>query len=148
MVNQSTIILTIDESVLERYDEYYFARHPKARKRPIPYPYHESINKWMIMRRPAMNGLKQRWKDFIIWFVEDRGYSNLRIEQCELHQIIYFPNKRRHDNDNTVPKFIQDGLVEAGMVVDDDCLHITKLSMQCFLNDDRPRTELVFTILK
>lgn len=145
-MSHQVITLVIDNDTIDKYAEYYFQQHPRARKKPIPYPYHESINKWMIMKRPAMNALKQKWKDFIVWFVNDKGYANLRIEKCELHQTIYFPNNRRHDNDNTVPKFIQDGLVEAGMVVDDDCLHIQALSLRCFLNDDNPRTELMLII--
>lgn len=93
-----------------------------------------------------MNALKQKWKDFIVWFVNNLGYANLRIERCELHQRVYYPNNRRHDVDNSVPKFIQDGLAEAGMIVDDDCLHITKLTMECFLADEHPRTEIIITI--
>ncbi|MBP5463309.1 MAG: hypothetical protein J6Y20_14480 [Lachnospiraceae bacterium] len=93
-----------------------------------------------------MNGLKQKWKDFIKWFVEDQGYANLRIEKCEISQSIYYPTNRRHDTDNSVPKFVLDGLVESGMIVDDDCKHITKLTLQCFTDTDNPRTELLLTI--
>lgn len=141
-----TIKMVIDYDVVERYTKYYFEKHTKARVPPIKLPYHESINSWMIMRRPAMNNLKQKWKDFIKWFVEEQGYTNLRIEKCELSQSIFYPTDRRHDLDNSVPKFILDGLVESGMVVDDDCKHITKLTLQCFTDKKRPRTELIFTI--
>lgn len=99
------------------------------------------------MKRPAMNGLKQKWKDFIKWFVEEQGYANLRIERCELSQSIYYPTNRRHDIDNSVPKFILDGLVESGMVVDDDSKHVTKLVMRCETDKTHPRTELLFTII-
>lgn len=100
------------------------------------------------MKRPAMNGLKQRWKDFIKWFVEDQGYTNLRIEKCEISQTIYYPTDRRHDVDNSTPKFVLDGLVESGMIVDDDSKHITKLTLQCGVDEECPRTELLFTIHK
>lgn len=82
---EDRILLMIDDSVLEQYEEYYFRMHPRAHKKPIVHPYHESINAWMILQRAAMNSLKQKWKDFIKWFVADQGYANLRIEQCELH---------------------------------------------------------------
>ena len=141
-----TIKLVIDNDVLNRYTKYYFGIHTRAKVPPIKHPYHESINFWMIMKRPAMNGLKQKWKDFIKWFVEDQGYANLHIEQCELSQSIYYPTNRRHDLDNSVPKFLLDGLVESGMVVDDDCKHITKLTLQCFTDAKHPRTELIFTL--
>lgn len=137
-----TILLTIDESVLERYNEHYFLVHTKAQKKPIQHPYHESINVWMIMKRPMMNSLKQKWKDFIKWFIEEQGYSNLRIEKCEIEQTVYYPNNRRHDADNSVPKFILDGLVESGMIVDDDSNHVTKLTLSCRTDIEYPRTEL------
>ena len=92
---ESKIKLVIDKDVLERYEQYYFELHPRAHKKPIPYPYHESINVWMIMKRPMMNALKQKWKDFICWFVNDKGYSNLHIDRCEISQTVFYPNNRR-----------------------------------------------------
>ena len=141
-----TIKLVIDSDVLSRYTKYYFDLHPKATKPPIKQPYHESINTWMIMKRPAMNGLKQKWKDFIKWFVDEQGYANLHIDKCEISQSIYYPTNRRHDIDNSAPKFILDGLVESGMIVDDDSKHITKLTLRCFTDSDNPRTELLLFI--
>lgn len=99
------------------------------------------------MKRPMMNALKQKWKEFIRFFVEEQGYSNLHIDKCEIHQIIYYPNNRRHDIDNSTPKFILDGLVESGMIQDDDCKHITKLTLECKIDLQNPRTELLVTIL-
>lgn len=140
------ILLVIDEDAIERYTKYYFDMHPKAYKAPIPHPYHESINTWMIMKRPMMNALKGRWKDFMCYFVEEQGYANLHIEQCEIYQTIYFPNHRRHDPDNYTPKFMMDGLVASGMLVDDDSEHVTKLTLQCFTDTEHPRTELLFKL--
>ena len=136
------IKLVIDDKVLKRYEEYYFSIHTKAKKKPIAHTYHESINVWMVMKRPAMNALKQRWKDFIVWFIDDQGYSNLRIEKCDLRFLTYYPNNRRHDTDNSCPKFIIDGLVESGFIVDDDSGHLTKLTLQCAVDVEHPRTEI------
>lgn len=140
------ITLVVDNEVLDRYAEAYFALHPRARVRPIKQPFHESINQWMIMKRPMMNGLKQKWKDFISWFVEEKGYSNLRIKRCEISQKIYYETNRRHDLDNGVPKFILDGLVESGMIDDDDSEHISKLTLECETDRENPRTVLKITI--
>ena len=140
------IKLTFDRLDLIRYEDYYFKQHPKAKKSPIKNPYHESINVWMIMKRPMMNALKQRWKAFIMWFIEDQGYTNLRIDRCELTYTVFFPNHRRHDPDNTVPKFINDGLVESGFLIDDDCEHILSLTLKCAVDEVRPRTEIVVKI--
>lgn len=135
-----------DNRTLDRYCEHYFSIHTRAKKRPIAHPYHESINTWMIMKRPMMNALKQKWKDFIEWFVIDEGYANLRIQKCELIVTAYYPNERRHDVDNSVPKFILDGFVQSGMIVDDDSLHLTSLTLKCGIDVERPRTELLFKI--
>lgn len=95
-----------------------------------------------------MNRLKQKWKDFIQWFVEEQGYANLRISKCEISQSVFYKTNRRHDVDNSVPKFILDGLVESGMVVDDDCKHITKLIMECEVDARYPRTELRINVFE
>ena len=101
----------------------------------------------MILKRPMMNALKQRWKDFIRWFVDEQGYANLRIEKCDVHQCVYYPTNRRHDVDNSVPKFIIDGLVDGGMIVDDDSKHLRKLVLECGVDAEHPRTELYITII-
>ncbi len=142
------ITLVIDEGTLARYEEHYFSLHKKAKKKPIPHPYHESVNAWMILKRPAMNALKQRWKDFIVWYIEDRGYTDLRIERCEMTYTVYYRSHRRHDADNCVPKFIQDGLVASGFVVDDDSEHIRSLTLKCGVDEEHPRTEIRVRILE
>lgn len=147
-IDKKVIKLVIDDKVLDRYSEHYFTEHPRATKRPIKHPYHESINSWMILKRAAMNALKQKWKDFIKWFIDEQGYSNLRIEKCEISQSVYYPTKRRHDPDNSVPKFILDGFVESGFVVDDDCTHIRKLVLVCETGSDYPRTEFTISVMK
>ena len=138
----SELKLIINNSTLEEYEKYYFSIHKKATKKPIAHPYHESINTWMIMPRPMMNALKQKWKDFIVWFIDNQGYTNLRIEKCEILISTYYPTNRRHDTDNSCPKFIIDGLCKGGFLVDDDSKHLQKLSLQCFVDSDNPRTEI------
>ena len=98
------------------------------------------------MKRPAMNGLKGKWKELIKWLVTEQGYSNLSIERCEIRQVIYYPTNRRHDVDNSVPKFILDGLVEGGMLIDDSSEHLEELHLKCLVDKEHPRTELWFYI--
>ena len=69
-----TINLTIDSDNIAEYNQYYLQTHPKATKPQMKYPYHESINVWMIMKRPMMNSLKQRWKQFMVWLIDKQGY--------------------------------------------------------------------------
>ena len=142
MKNIQEINLIIDNNTLIEYEKYYFKLHPKARKKPIDQPYHPSINQWMIMKRPMMNALKQRWKDFMIWFIEYNGYTNLHIEKCEMIFTSYFKTKIRHDVDNTTPKFILDGLAESGFIIDDDSKHLISLTLKCGYDKENPRTEI------
>ena len=137
------IKLVIDQDVLEEYNAYYFEKYKKRYKKPIDRPTHPSINKWSIMRRPQMNQTKQQWKEFIAWFVEKNGLSNLMIERCTMTFISIFKTKIRKDNDNTVPKFILDGFVYSGLIVDDDSLHVTSLTLKCGYDKERPRTEII-----
>ena len=100
------------------------------------------------MKRPQMNALKQKWKEFISWLVENSEYSDVHIEQCEVKFITYYGTARRHDIDNGCPKFIIDGLCENGFIIDDDSKHITSLTMQCFVDTVNPRTEIEIYVSK
>lgn len=136
------IKLIINNDTLKEYELHFFWNHPKAKKKPIENPYHPSINEWMIMKRPMMNSLKQKWKDFTVWFVKKQGYANLHIKKCEMIFTSYYKTNRRHDTDNSIPKFILDGFTEAGLIADDDSNHLTKLTLQCDVDRDDPRTEI------
>jgi len=94
------------------------------------------------MQRPQMNALKQSLKDFIVWFVEDQGLTNKKIEKCSMTFVSYFKTRIRTDIDNYSPKFYMDGLVESGLIIDDDYLHIESLTMRCGWDKERPRTEI------
>ena len=94
------------------------------------------------MKRPMMNALKQRWKDFICWFMDRQGYSNLHIEECEIKVKTFYKTNRRHDVDNSVIKFILDGFSESGFIIDDDSKHVKSLLLECFVDKDNPRTEI------
>ena len=55
------------------------------------------------------------------------------IEKASVTITFYFKDKRRHDADN-YQKFLLDGLVKAGIIVDDDFEHI--------YDRQEPRTEI------
>ena len=100
------------------------------------------------MKRPMMNALKQKWKDFIVWFIEDQGYTNLHIEKCEMKFTTYYKTNIRHDIDNSIEKFILDGFSESGFIIDDDSKHIIRLTLECYVDRENPRTEVEVTIYK
>lgn len=144
----SEIKLIIDNNTLEKYKQFYFQKYPRRRKFPIEKPTHPSMNKWMIMKRPQMNDLKQKIKEFIVWFVEDEGLTDKQIKKCSITFINYFKTRIRNDNDNYSPKFFMDGLVESGLIIDDDYLHVESLTIKSGWDKEWPRTEIYINILE
>ena len=140
------LTLTLDNSVLEQYYEYYFNKYPRRTKKPIKHPYHESINEWFIMLRPQMNALKQAWKDFWIWWIEELGLQNEKYQLFTITSTVYMPTRRRCDPDNTVIKFFLDGMVEGGLIEDDGGKHLKALTLKTDYDKENPRTELDFVI--
>lgn len=137
------ILLIIDNKILQEYNTYYFNKYPKRRvpsiKRPIP----PSLNQWMIMKRPQMNNEKQKWGAFIIWLVNHYNYANIKIDKCIITYKFYMPTKRRFDLDNLTPKFLNDGLVEAGMLIDDGISHIKTIVLEGGYDKENPRVEIL-----
>lgn len=145
MEKEKTLTLILDQSVLDKYNDYYFSIHPKAKKKPIEKPRHPSINQWFILPRVQMNALKQKWKDAMIWWINDLGYQDMHLEDFDLEVIVYFDTKRRVDTDNQIPKFILDGWSESGFIIDDDGKHLHSLTLKTGYDKDNPRTEFIIT---
>lgn len=146
-MQQKTLHLTLDQSVLDKYNEYYFSLHPRAKKVPIEHPYHPSINVWCILPRIQMNALKQKWKAFGVWWMNDIGYQDMKLDNFEMTFTTYMPTKRRVDCDNTCPKWILDSFTESGFIVDDDGKHLKALTLKTDYDKDHPRTEIEIKIL-
>ncbi len=89
-----------------------------------------------------MNALKQSWKNFIVWYIKESGYENLKLDDVDIIYNIYHPTKRRTDPDNYTPKFIHDGFVESGFLLDDDREHLKSLTIRCHVDKNNPRTEI------
>lgn len=141
-------VLVLDDNLLNEYFLFYRETHPKARKRPIDKPWHPSVNEWMIMKRPQMNMLKQKWKEFGIWWINKLGYENFKLDFFEIDMRIYFDTKRRHDPDNYVAKFLHDGFTESGFLMDDDGEHLKALTIHTDYDKEHPRTEIVVRRIK
>lgn len=142
MNTDNKITLVLDQSVLDRYTEYYFELHPRAKKVPIEHPYHPSINTWCILPRVQMNALKQKWKDFGVWWMRDQNMSELKLSGCTICVTTFFNTKRRHDVDNTCPKFLIDAFVEGGLLFDDDESSLKCLVLKTGYDKEYPRTEI------
>ena len=138
----SEIKLILDQKLLDEYSDYYFKKHPRARKKPIEKPWHPSINEWMIMPRPQMNALKQKWKEFGIWWIDKLSYTGMMIDDFTVEVTVFFNRNSRHDPDNYTIKFLADSFTEAGFIVDDDSKHLKSLTLKCDYDKEWPRTEI------
>ena len=97
----------------------------------------------MILKRPQMNQLKQKHKEFIVWFVNSLGYDNLGLDKVVMFVNIYKPTQIRSDCDNYTVKFWNDGLTESGFWIDDDYKHVKSITTSIFVDKDWPRTEII-----
>lgn len=80
--------------------------------------------------------VKKEWRDLCTYLDKPAR----PFEKASVVITFYFKDKRRHDADN-YQKFLLDGLVDAGIIIDDDFEHIT---VTCRGDYDRqePRTEI------
>lgn len=143
--------LVLDQALVDEYNEYYFKRYTRARKPAIERPIPISLNQFLVMRRPQQNSIKQHWKDFICYYCKKLGYDGLLLEKFEVEISIYMPTRRRFDLDNHVAtsgKLIFDAFTECGFIVDDDSLHLTKLSAKGGYSKENPRTEIIITTIE
>lgn len=89
-----------------------------------------------------MNALKQKWKCFVIWWINELKLNNRKLDSFDILITVFFNTKRRHDVDNQIPKFILDGFTESGFIVDDDEKHLYSLTLKTGYDKENPRTEI------
>lgn len=149
-IENKKYLIVIDIPTMEKYKTYYFKKYPRRRVFPFASrktgsinPIPPSLNQWMVMQRPQMNHVKQQWKDFVVWLVNDYGMSDLNIETATITFTYYFKDKRRRDADNYTPKNIFDGFTESGLIVDDDFEHIQMLCIKGGYDKHNPRVEIL-----
>jgi len=141
--------LSITQKDVDAYNAKYFEEHPKRKKAPIDRPIHPSMNKWMtINNRMTMNNLKQNWKDFAVFWCERHKVAGMMLDDYAIEYTVYMPSKRRADPDNYTCKFLLDGFVEAGFLVDDDGQHMRALILRTGYSKDDPRTDISVKIFE
>ncbi len=85
--------------------------------------------------------------ELIYWAVyQHKGLRSLKTPLTDvwIHFSIQYKEKRRHDNDNAFIKPYQDGLVKAGVIVDDACLFVKEIAIATQLG--MPQDKIVITI--
>jgi hypothetical protein len=94
-MEENKIQITFTEELRQEWLKVYFKQHPRARKEPIQYCTHPSINTWCILPRISMNTLKKNWGDFTKFVIEKQGLSMKGISKCECTVVIHQPTKGR-----------------------------------------------------
>lgn len=82
---------------------------------------------------------KKRWADLIALFCTPKPQEPISYARITL--AYYFGDRRRHDPDNYAGKMILDGLVKAGIILDDsfDCI---QLELNGYYDKNHPRVEI------
>lgn len=138
--------LVINKQIVDEYNAEYRKKYPRSRKPAIERPIPVSLNQYLVMRRPQQNSIKQHWKDFICYYCKKIKYAGLMLDEFEVEMWIYMPTRRRFDLDNHVAtsgKLIFDAFTECGFIVDDDSLHLKRLSVTGGYSKENPRTEII-----
>lgn len=144
---KNIIKIVIDEKIVKEYEDFYFIKYPKRKKRPLEKPFPPNLNKFILWKRPEQNIVKQIWKEFIGYVALD--YDNLALDECEIEFKFTFPDKRRRDLDNylsTSAKLIIDGLTQAdgnNMIVDDSYNNIKKITASAEYKKGISKTEII-----
>ena len=77
------IEIEFTEDLLNICTDKYMKKHPRAKKKPLQFSSHPSLNTWIILKRPSMNALKQKWADFTEFVVDYYGLRDLGIKKCK-----------------------------------------------------------------
>lgn len=156
--NQQEWVFVLDVPLMQEYWDYYSKAHPRAKNHPlkssgkiknlVPYPLSQNILRNMGFQQ--YNSVKQKWSDFIIWYVSKLGYENLQLENVEVYIDFYFGDRRSRDiTDNYNLKFINDGFVNCGFLKDDNCRVLQKAHYSyCGIDKEYPRTIIKFVRLE
>ena len=143
-----TIKITINDAMVNVYNQLYFNKYPRRKKAPIDKCIPPSLNVWGNLNRIQKNDLKQRWNDFGEWVVEQYKLTDRQIERCRITWNYYFPSKHKRDSSNYVCKQIEDSLVSSGLLVDDNYTVVNPTILQIFYDKKNPRTEIIIEVLK
>lgn len=102
-------------------------------------------NEFRRMHHFTIAKRKKEWEEIVM--VEVKRQSIQKVNQVTMEYNLHFANNRRRDADNyaTSCKFIQDGLVKAGILPDDDFDHVLGLTIKRGPNAKKPYIQIEIT---
>ena len=126
-----TRCIEVNQKMVDDYNAYYLANHPRAKKPPIDRPLFPSLNKILSApNRMFIANEKKKYGEFARWLVRAYKLNGLLLDEVNLAVFITFKDKTKRDIDNFQAFFLkvmQDALVEEKVIVGDDYTHIKSI---------------------
>lgn len=108
-----------------------------------------SINEWRNMHHYEEAKQKKAWEEIVGWEVlAQKVKPSQPIIKAVTTYFYFFPTRHRHDPSNYSPKWIEDGLVKAGILVDDSFDHIELNIRKGGVDRNHTRVEIVIEEVK
>lgn len=108
-----------------------------------------SINKWRNMHHFSEAKQKKHWEEIVGWEVlRQKVKPSQPISKSLTTYTYYFPTKHRHDPSNYSPKWIEDGLVKAGILEDDSFNNVELRISLGGVDKHNPRVEIMIEEVK
>ena len=102
-----------------------------------------SINEWRNMHHHQEAKLKKEWEDIVGWEVlRQKAKPPKPIRKAVTTYRYYFPTKHRRDPSNYSPKWLEDGLVKAGVLEDDSFENVNLEIVHGGVDKENPRVEI------
>lgn len=98
-----------------------------------------SLNRWARLNSYEQNETKRDWEHIV-------GYASRgapKFIKPTIRITYFFSTNRRRDKDNYAPKFIMDGLVKAGVIIDDNT-NVVNVDWDIKM-DKNDKTEILIT---
>jgi crossover junction endodeoxyribonuclease RusA len=102
-----------------------------------------SLNQWRNMHHYTEAKQKKEWEDIVILEVQrQRKKPPKPIKRSTTTYTYYFPDRRRRDASNFSPKWLEDGLVKAGVLEDDSFENVDLKVRKGGVDKHNPRVEI------
>lgn len=105
-----------------------------------------SLNEYINVERSgyhAANGFKRKWQKYIKTYIRASGIKPIKYPVSIVYR--FYEVNRKRDKDNIAGlchKFVQDALVESGILKDDSWNYVVSFSDDFYLDRSNPRIEV------
>lgn len=123
---QNELIISVTQDLVDEYNKLYLSQNKRRSKPAIDSPLCPTINKFTSMIRMQQNDSKQKYKNFMLWILNNNNIPKLMLEDCEITYKVTYNTKTRRDCDNASlnSKYYGDAFVEYGLLKDDSYFQV------------------------